>query len=187
MSQINTNEYIAALVDGDQKIIVSIYEEMYPKVRAFVLNNRGEDEDAREVFQKALYQLTARAKVQEFEIKSTFEGYLFTACKNLWRRELNNRKREVRNDTVLELVSEEQENSRAILEQERWELFEEMLQKLSDRCKALLTAYFNKVSYQEIVKKFDYASENAAFQRVFKCKKRLADLVKTDIRYQGLC
>lgn len=187
MSQKNSNIYIEALFNGDEKIILEIYQSMFPKVLHFVKNNKGEHGDAEEVFQKALYQLTARVRVKKFEITNSFEAYLFTACKNLWRKELNKSNKEVRNDKVIELVSEEQDNSRAVIEQERWELFEEKISQLTDTCKNLLKAYFKKISYKEIVSKFGYANENAAFQRVFKCKKRLADLIKLDKRYQELC
>jgi len=187
MTQSNSNIYLKALLDGDEKIILKIYSEMLPNVASFIKKNKGTQHDAQEIFQKALYQLTARIKIRDFEINTSFEAYLFTACKNLWRRELNIRKKEVRNDGVFELVSEEQDNSRAVLEQERWELFEEKIISLSDNCKELLQLYFKKVSYKVIVEKFGYANENTAFQRVFKCKKRLAELVKLDKRFQELC
>jgi len=187
MTQQNSNIYLNALLKGDEKIIVKIYGDMLPKVVSFIKNNKGTQQDAQEIFQKALYQLTARVKIRNFEINTSFEAYLFTACKNLWRRELNNRKKEVRNDGVFELVSEERDNSNAVLEQERWELFEEKITLLSENCKKLLTLYFKKTSYKAIVEKFNYANENTAFQRVFKCKKRLADLVKLDKRFQELC
>ena len=147
MSELNTNDYIDALYGNNQKVILRIYQDIFPKVNYFVLQNKGTQEDAEEVFQKALYQLTARVKVRKFEIKSSFEAYLFTACKNLWRRELNNRKKEVRNDKVIELVGEEQDHSRAIMEQERWELFEEKITELSDTCKKLLKAYFKNIYF----------------------------------------
>lgn len=187
MTQSNSNIYLKALLDGNQKIILKIYSEMLPNVTSFIRNNKGTQHDAQEIFQKALYQLTARIKVRNFEINTSFEAYLFTACKNLWRRELNIRKKEVRNDGLFELVSEEQDNSRAVLEQERWELFEEKIMSLSDNCRELLQLYFKKVSYKIIVEKFGYANENTAFQRVFKCKKRLAGLVKLDKKFQELC
>jgi len=187
MTQSNSNIYLEALLKGDERIILSIYNEMLPKVQFFIKNNRGTQDDAKEIFQKALYQLTARVKVQQFEINTSFEAYLFTACKNLWRRELNNRKKEVRNDGVFELVSEEQDNSKAVLEQERWELFEEKIASLTENCKELLKLYFKKTSYKDIVEKFNYANENTAFQRVFKCKKRLMDMVKLDKKFNELC
>ncbi|PHS04223.1 MAG: RNA polymerase subunit sigma, partial [Kordia sp.] len=127
MTQSNSNIYLQALLNRDEKLILKIYKEMLPKVTSFVKNNKGTQEDAQEVFQKGLYQLTARVKVQKFE------AYLFTACKNLWRRELNNHQKEVRNDGGL--VSEDQDNSEAILEQERWELFEEKIASLTENCR----------------------------------------------------
>lgn len=187
MSQSNPNIFLEALLKGDEKTILKIYKEILPKVASFVKNNKGTHNDAQEIFQKALYQLTARIKVRNFEINTSFEAYLFTACKNLWRRELNKQKKEVRNDGLFELVSEDQDNSRAVLEQERWELFEEKITSLSENCKELLKLYFKKTSYKAIVEKFDYANENTAFQRVFKCKKKLADLIKVDKRFQELC
>jgi len=187
MTQPNANVYIEALFEGNEKVILKMYQEILPKVAGFIIKNKGTQQDAQEIFQKALYQLTARVRVKKFKINTSFEAYLFTACKNLWRRELNNRKREVRNDGVFELVSEEQDNGKAILEQERWELFEEKINSLSESCKELLKLYFKKTSYKAIVEKFNYANENTAFQRVFKCKKRLADLVKLDKRFQELC
>jgi len=187
MTQSNPSIYLNALLEGNEKIILSIYHDTLPKVQFFVKNNKGTQDDAKEIFQKALYQLTARVRVQSFNINTSFEAYLFTACKNLWRRELNNRKKEVRNDGVFELVSEEQDNSKAILEQERWELFEEKIASLTENCRELLKLYFKKTSYKNIVEKFNYANENTAFQRVFKCKKRLMDMVKMDVKYRELC
>ncbi len=186
MPEKHRNTFLQGLLSGDEKIIHTIYKKSLPAVIAFVKNNNGSYEDAEEIFQDALFQLTLRLKVRNFEIKSTFEGYLFTVCKNLWRKELNNRKKKVRNDGIIELVGEEVEHSSFILEQERWELFEEKIAQLSENCMQLLKEYFNKVPYDVIVSKFNYSSENVAFQRIFKCKKRLGELIKKDKRYQEL-
>lgn len=182
----NGINYLDGLRTGDEKIIKAIYRSMFPKVRHFVLKNEGEQQDAEEVFQNALYQLSIRLKLSDIEIKLSFEAYLFTVCKNLWRKELNSKKRWVRNEEVIALKSEENYHSEAIINQERWDLFEEKLELLSPNCKELLKDYFKKVSYDLIVKKFNYASENVAFQRIFKCKKRLGDLIKKDGNYEKL-
>ncbi|WP_299767101.1 sigma-70 family RNA polymerase sigma factor [uncultured Dokdonia sp.] len=182
----NKVNFLEGLRTGDEDIIKAIYIAMFPKVRHFVLKNEGTQQDTDEVFQNALYQLSVRLKVSEIEIKSSFEAYLFTVCKNLWRKELNSKKRWVRNEEVIALKSEESNHSEAIIAQERWDLFEEKLELLSPNCKDLLKDYFKKVSYDRIVKKFKYASENVAFQRIFKCKKRLGDLIMKDSNYAKL-
>lgn len=182
----NDINYLEGLRTGDEDIIKAIYISMFPKVRHFVLKNEGTQQDTEEVFHNALYQLSIRLKVSDIEIKSSFEAYFFTVCKNLWRKELNSKKRWVRNEEVLTHKSEEDNHSEAMIAQERWDLFEEKLQLLSPNCKELLKDYFKKVSYDRIVKKFNYASENVAFQRIFKCKKRLGDLIRRDSNYEKL-
>ncbi len=181
-----SNIYLKGLLSGDLIIINTIYKNNFPKVVGFIKKNKGAYRDAEEIFQDALFHLIVRSKVRTLEIKSSFDGYLFTICKNLWYKELNERKNRVRNERGLELKDETFKHISFILEQERWELFEEKLNELSDNCKTLLKDYFNKVSYDIIVKKFNYSSENVAFQRVFKCKKKLASLIKSDRKYKDL-
>ncbi|MBX2828548.1 MAG: sigma-70 family RNA polymerase sigma factor [Flavobacteriaceae bacterium] len=178
--------FLNALISNDSTIIKEIYTRIFPKVEKFVLQNKGRASDAEDVFQKALLQLAARYKKERFEIVSSFDAYLFTVCKNLWRRELNKSKRKVTIDPTPELRSEEQDMALALLEQKRWELFQETFQKISENCQKILKMFFQKVPYAEIVKVMSYNSETVARQRVFKCKTRLTELVHADVRYHSL-
>ncbi|MEM6831971.1 MAG: sigma-70 family RNA polymerase sigma factor [Bacteroidota bacterium] len=176
-----------SLLNGDEKGISAIYQQVFPKVVRFILKNNGQREDAEDIFHKALLQLTTRIRVQTFEINTTFEGYLFTACKNLWRRELNKKSNHwVTEKEEVELVDDDHDQAMAILDQERWELYQECFQKLSDNCKEVLTYFFGKMSYQEIVAKTTYTSEVVVRQRVFKCKKKLTMFIKADKRFKTL-
>ena len=186
MQKLPSHPQVQALLEGDEKTIRLLYDSLFPKIKIFVQRNNGTYSDAEEVFHDALYQLIARAKVKGVTINSSFEAYIFTMCKNLWYKELNKSKKEVRNEGVFELKDNEDNYIASILQQERWELFEEMIAKLTGNCKELLKDYFKKVPYHIIVDKFSYASENAAFQRVFKCKKKLSELIKADPRYKNL-
>ncbi|NER14518.1 sigma-70 family RNA polymerase sigma factor [Leptobacterium flavescens] len=186
MEPSSTHPTIKALLNGDELTIRLLYDSLYPKVLSYVKNNKGTANDAEEVFHNGLFQLISRAKVKEVLIKSSFEAYFFTICRNLWLKELNKRKKEIRNEGFFELKEKDDNHLAAVIQQERWELFEEMINRLSENCSKLLKAYFNKVPYNIIVKKFSYATENAAFQRVHKCKKKLTELIKTDPRYKNL-
>lgn len=178
--------FIQGILNSDERVIAEIYTSFFPKVLGFVLSNKGQEVDAEDIFQKVLMQISARIKCRALQdISSTFEAYIFTACKNLWRRELNKRKR-VTNTDVKELVSEESDMAYALLEQERWELFKEKLEKLSDNCRQVLTLFLKKVSYAEIVRQLSYSSETVARQRVFKCKAKLIESVKSDKRFKKL-
>lgn len=178
--------YLKALINSDTQIIKAIYENNFFKVKSFVLKNKGQQEDAEDVFQKALLQLAVRYKKEKFVITSSFEAYLFTVCKNLWRRELNKLKFRVTNHDLVELKDDNEDIAMAILEQERWELFTESLELISEKCKQLLKLYFAKVTYEEIVKTFEYSTETVARQRVFKCKNKLKELIRKDKRFRAL-
>lgn len=182
----DSNQFLEALAKGNSLKIKNIYTSCFPFVRKFVLQNNGKTEDAEDIFQKALLQIAVRYKKEPFEIKTTFEAYLYTVCKNLWRRELNKSKNRVTNNPVVELVSEEKDEALAIVEQKRQELFVEKLHSISENCKKILTLFFAKVPYSEIAKEHNYNSETVVRQRVFKCKKQLIDLVKKDHRYLSL-
>ena len=178
--------YLKALLNNDTKIIKAIYKDNFYKVKSFVLKNSGQQEDAEDIFQKALLQLAVRYKKEQFVINTSFEAYLFTVCKNLWRRELNKSKIKVTKDAIIELKDDNQDIALAVLEQKRWELFTESLELISENCKQILKLYFAKTSYAEMMKKFSYNSETVVRQRVFKCKNSLKQLVKKDKRFKNL-
>ncbi|NVK07910.1 MAG: sigma-70 family RNA polymerase sigma factor [Tenacibaculum sp.] len=178
--------FLNALVKEDKKVILSIYKNNLPKVKKFVLQNKGNKEDAEDVFQRALLQIGVRYRREKFCITTSFDAYLFTVCKNLWRRELNKYKKEVTNNDVVELYNEENDNSLALIEQKRQELFMEKLNVISDNCREILLMFFAKTSYAEIVQVTNYSSEVVVRQRVFKCKKKLTEIIKADKRYNSL-
>ncbi|MFY7670126.1 RNA polymerase sigma factor [Tenacibaculum sp. MEBiC06402] len=180
------NYYLDALVKGDSKVVSKIYDVNFKQVKRFILQNKGNTEDAEDIFQKALLQIAVRHKKDGITINTTFDGFLFTVCKNLWRRELNSHKSRVTNSDVVEQVGEEKDNARAIIEQKRQELFIEMLDKISENCKMILSLFFAKTPYAEIVASTEYTSETVVRQRVFKCKKKLTDLIKEDLRFNSL-
>ena len=184
----DNNYFVKGILNSEEKDISNIYRLFFPKCLKFVLVNKGDRADAEDVFQKVLMQISVRIKYRELKfINSTFEAYLFTACKNLWRRELNARKRKRSlNDNFVEPVSEELDMAFAVLELERWELFNEKLNDLSENCKNVLTLFLKKVSYSEIIKLLSYSSETVARQRVFKCKGKLIKSIKSDKRFKNL-
>lgn len=186
MNKLNNHTIVDSLLKGDQEVMQLLYESLFPRVLSYVRNNQGSKEDAEEIFHDALYQIMIRASTKGVQINSTFDGYVYTVCRNLWLAEIKSRQRKVRNEGVFELKDKDDEIVAAIINQERWELMEEQFLNLSDTCRELMKDYFKKVPYKEIVKKFSYSSENVAFQKVFKCKKRLMDLVKSHPNYKNL-
>lgn len=181
-----TDNSLEALVKGDSRIIAEIYKVCFPSVKRFITQNKGNVADAEDIFQKALLQIAVRHKKEKIQITTSFDAYLFTVCKNLWRRELNSYKKRVTSKEVIEQEDEYQDDSLALVEQKRQELFVEKLHEISANCKEILTLFFAKTPYAEIVASTAYTSETVVRQRVFKCKKKLTELIKNDNRYNSL-
>lgn len=182
----DNSPFLEALVSGDAQIIKGIYDRNLSKVVSFVIKNKGNREDALDIFQKALMQLSVRYQREKFTIHSQFDAYLYTVCKNLWRRELNRSKIRVTNEGFREPMDEAKDIALSVLEQQRWELFQKALGQLSDNCRQVLALFFKKVSYAKMVEQLGYNSESVARQRVFKCKQKLISLVKKDASFKSL-
>lgn len=179
------NKYLQALTTGNQKLIEEVYHKFYPKIHSFILRNNGKSADAKDVFHDALLYLIAIQKEKTLEIQS-FEGYLFTICKNMWRRSLKNKQEWVMIDDIAPPQSKETNLSRFMVEQARLDFYQEKFQLLSDNCKEILSSYFNNVGYDEIAKELAYSSINTVRQRVFKCKAKITKLIKEDPRFHKL-
>ncbi len=177
---------LKSLITGDESGIKKIYAKMYPKVLAYVSKHDGVEDDAKDVMQKSLLQLSVRAQAKDFSITSSFEGYLFTICKNVWRREAKLSKSRVTNPKVIDLIHEEREIALAAYEQEKWELFQEKLHEISENCRKVLQFFFNKIPYAKIANELGYATENTVRQRIFKCKSKLKEAIHSDSRYKEL-
>lgn len=186
MTMKDNSLYLNALLNNDFLVIKEIYINNFPNVKRFVIQNKGQQADAEDIFQKALLQLTVRYRKEPFEIKSNFDAYLFTCCKNLWRRELNKARKEVTSEGVIELRSETRDLALSILEQERWEFFQEKLELISENCKQILKRFFKKMPYKKIAEELDYNSETVVRQRVFKCKTKLTEMLQQDFRFKEL-
>lgn len=180
-----SDKYLNALLNGNEKITSEIYSKFFYKVSAFVLNNKGKEEDVEDVFHDALMYLIVTHKKKALKINS-FEAYFFTICKNIWKTSLKNKKNQVINEDILPLDEKEDNLSLFIAQQERRDLYRDAFHQLSSNCKDILSNYFNGMSYDELLEEFAYGTINTIRQRVFKCKAKLVSLIKKDKRYHKL-
>ncbi len=178
--------FMQRIAEGDQEIYDILYQKTLPKVSSFVLKNKGNQADAEDVFQKGLMQIALRYMNEKLEVSGNVEAFVFTVCKNLWRRELNNKKTVNREEYFFDNAKADEDICTAALEQERWELLQRARKSIIGNCKAILDLYFEKASSNTIMKKMGYASEIVVRQRIFKCKKKLISMVKEDSQYDEL-
>ncbi|MGB3465829.1 MAG: sigma-70 family RNA polymerase sigma factor [Cyclobacteriaceae bacterium] len=174
--------YINALIQNDESVIKEIYDELFPKVKNFIVRNGGNTDEAQDIFHDALLYIIVTQKDKAMNIQS-FEAYLFTICKNMWKRISTKR---VMKAEVPTLVDDSQELGRFMLEQECFDFYIDKFQMLSKNCQEILSEYFNNQSYEDLMKEFSYGSVNTIRQRVYKCRIKLIKLIKEDIRYKKI-
>lgn len=182
-SGLSTDICIQGLTKGDEKIIAQIYSKFFPKILGYISKNKGTMEEAKDIFQESLLIIIVGIKENRIKIQN-FEAYLFTTCKNLWRKYAENKKKRVINLDAIHLKDKDSDFAKFFIEQERMQLYREKFNLLSDNCKEILSLFFNNVSYENITKELSYATINTVRQRVFKCKNKLITLIKTDKKFK---
>lgn len=177
------DDFVRQFLEGNTELLNTVYKNSFKYVLHYITSRDGTKKDAEDVFHNALLLIYVKLKEEKINIQS-FENYLFTVCKNLWKRE--NAKNRVTKTHIIPLINEDFDKAAFYLEQSQWELYKEKFELLSAQCKEILNMIFQKEPYSEIVKKYSYASHTVARQRVFKCKMRLSKLIKEDFRFSKL-
>ena len=92
-----TNDYEKALLEGlaanDTNAIETIYRENYSAIKAFIVNNNGYPDDARDIFQEAMIVLFEKAKSSSFILTCQLQTYLYSVCRRLWLKKLQKQNR----------------------------------------------------------------------------------------------
>ena len=57
-------------------------------IQHFVTNNNGSFDDARDIFQEAMIALYEKVQLEHFTLSCQIKTYLFSICKNLWLKRL---------------------------------------------------------------------------------------------------
>jgi RNA polymerase sigma factor (sigma-70 family) len=123
---------------------------------------------------------------EDFTLSSSFSTLLYEISRRQWLKMLTHKRRTVR-------VTIEQENAliedgfvSALEKSEKYQLFREKFNHLSDGCRQVLRMTFDGYSMKEIAEQCGFASERYARKRKFKCKEKLLQLIRADNRYQEL-
>jgi len=170
-------------LNGEAALMQKLYSKNYYGVEKYILKNNGTKDEAKDIFQQGLLVMYTLLKKEKLIITS-FDSYLFSICKNLWiKQSVKNRVTKLQVNT---LIDESPDLAVFHLEQLQWHLYKEKFNLLKDSCKSILKMVLNNISYAKIAKELNYANENAARQKVFRCKTKLFKLIQTDPIFKKL-
>ncbi len=171
--EMNEKDLFERIQKGDEKALEFIYKKYYRMMTKLVITNSGTEEEARDVYQDALVVFWQKARSGNLVLTSKMSTYIYSICQNLWRKELDRKKR---------LSSEEKDSSESmdLDSPEREKIIAKCLDQLGETCrKVLMFYYFDEMSMQEIAEKLGFANTDTAKTKKYKCKQKLDELVKS--------
>lgn len=177
-SNMNEKEIFERICKGDEKALEFLYQKYYRMMIKLVITNSGTEEEARDVYQDALIVFWQKATSGNLVLTSKMSTFIYSICQNLWRKELDRKKR----------LSNEEKDTAVLLDTdstEREKILAKCIDQLGETCKrVLMLYYFEEMSMQDIADKLGFANTDTAKTKKYKCKKKLDELVKAQYSEQ---
>ena len=158
---------------GDEKALEYLYQKYYRMMTRMIISNSGTEEEAKDIYQEAILVFWQKTVSGNLVLTSKISTYIYSVCLNLWRKELNRKKR---------LVNDEKDGAEYQDQdaKERGKIMIDCIGQLGETCKkVLMYYYYDGMSMQEIADRLGFANTDTAKTKKYKCKKKLDNLVKS--------
>lgn len=167
------SEILARISKGDESALDYLYKKYYKMMTRIVLTNNGTEDEAKDIYQDALIVFWQKAAKGQLILTSKISTYIYSICLNLWRKELERKSKFGTSEKEDETFQDHESN-------EKVKIIHDCISQLGDTCKKLLTYYyFDGLSMVDIAEKLNFANQDTAKTKKYKCKKRLDQLIKS--------
>lgn len=176
-------ELVSAIRRGDQlnNAIYFIYQQYSQTIQSYILANSGMPADAEDIFQETVVTFIDLVRKDKFRGDASVKTFLAAIARNLWLNELKKRERSGIREKVFEINREvtELDVSQHMANREVKQQFLEVLGKLGESCKKLLTLfYYENMSMKDIVRHLPYENEQVVRNKKYKCLQSLTEMIK---------
>jgi len=182
-------QYVQALIDGDSRIIGKIYARHASKIKAWIEQNEGNAADAKDVMQDALIAITRQARKPGWKLTCPFGAFLFLVCKGKWFNELKRRKQTGVTKMTLKGLADENDASilagEVLREEEKYNLFRQKFETLSEGCQKLLRLAWNGRQLQEVADEMNF-SYGYVRKKKCECIARLMNAIQNAPEFHDL-
>jgi len=132
-------------------------KEFLPVITYFISKNSGNDEDAKDVFQDALFIIIEKIHSNDFELQGALSTYLFAICKHLWLIELD-RQKAAKNYQLRYIVDSKEIDSSESGDSVFYEnIFRQCFNAMDEISQKILKMYWMEISPAEIAEKLGYS------------------------------
>lgn len=172
------NEIILGILNDSKELLNRLYTIYFPMVLQLVLNNNGNEDDAKDIFQESVIVLYNKVKSGNFELNSKLKTFIYSVCRRLWLKRLNAQtrsSRHIRDFSEFHPVDDDLEKQEE--KDRQFTMMERALVQLGEPCKTIIEDYYlQNRSMQEISEKFGYTNADNAKTQKYKCLQRLKKL-----------
>ena len=178
LTDFSEKELLKGLARNDRKAVEIIYKQNYSTIQRLIINNNGGADDARDIFQEAMIVLYENSRNPSFELTCQIRTYLFSVCRRLWLKKLEQSKQLTGElSSIEETVPVEEDLEAHDQRNMDFQVMEKAMGSLGEPCKSLLEAYYlQKKSMTEIAGNFGYTNADNAKNQKYKCLMRLKKL-----------
>jgi len=189
MTDYSNMDLLNGILRNDTIVLQFIYKNFYSNINFFIQKNKGEEEDANDIFQEAIIIIYRKLKANELVLDCSFDTFLYSICRLLWLKELE--KRKIEKETIKDNHEYNNEIYDDALEMvidlnDRYKLYQKHFALLGKDCQKILQLHFDKVPLQTIADMMGFKGEKYAKKRKFRCKEFLIKSIKQDMEYANI-
>ncbi len=171
---------LTGLSEGRREATEQIYNQHYPIVTKWIMNNGGSEDDAADVYQEAMVVLYEKAQDEDFRLSCRIGTYLFAISKHLWYKKVNKMQQmpgSLPDDAGHNEKADWAYEDDIKAHRERESYYEQLnaaLEQIGEPCRSLLKAFYHEdQSMQQIAAGFGYTNPDNAKTQKYKCLARL--------------
>jgi RNA polymerase sigma factor (sigma-70 family) len=157
MKKYTDQEIIQGIKSGESFALKYLAKDFLPMIRYFISKNNGNEEDAKDIFQDALFIIIEKIHNNDFVLQGTLSTYLFAICKNLWLMALDKQKAarnyELRRSSYHMDNDFTESGDRVFYEN----IFRQCFESLDEVSQKILKMYWMEISPSEIARKLGYS------------------------------
>ncbi len=176
IQNISKKEIIQGIRDSRKDILEPLYRKYYPMIYKMIIANKGNQEDARDIFQDAMTVLYRKSHQSDFQLTSGVGTYLYAVCQRLWLNKLNRQK----NREQLEQQVPDQPEEVDLMDEEnthQQHILRHLLNKIGKSCRnILMKKYFEQRRDKEIAQELNLSGPSYVKTQRYRCLRQLKNL-----------
>jgi len=175
---LNEKAQLEGLARNDKEVIEAIYKAHYNMIQSLIINNNGNYDDAKDIFQETMIVLYEKSRSGNFELNCQLKTYIYSVARRLWLKKLNQLQRYAGDiGNISETAPVEDDLEQHDQQNTDFNMMEKAMSGLGEPCKTLLEAfYLQKRTMTGIAVQFGYTNADNAKNQKYKCLARLRKL-----------